>query len=138
MMSHSQEPAVLAEQARIMVDAGCMCVYVVDSAGALVPPAAAARVAAVLAAIGDEAQGGFHGHENLACGVANSLAALEAGAVQIDGSLRRMGAGAGNTPTEALEKMGVRTGLDVACWPTPPRTSCARSWDESARWIAWR
>jgi 4-hydroxy 2-oxovalerate aldolase len=117
MMSHSQEPTVLAEQARIMVDAGCMCVYVVDSAGALIPSAAAARVDAVRDAIGDDAQVGFHGHENLACGVANSLAALEAGAVQLDGSLRRMGAGAGNTPTEALaavlEKMGLRTGLDV-------------------------
>ncbi|HEU4702359.1 MAG TPA: 4-hydroxy-2-oxovalerate aldolase, partial [Conexibacter sp.] len=44
-------------------------------------------------------------------------AAIDAGAVQVDGSVRRMGAGAGNTPTEALaavlEKLGVRTGLDV-------------------------
>ena len=36
MMSHTQPPEVLAKQARIMVDAGCQCVYVVDSAGALV------------------------------------------------------------------------------------------------------
>jgi 4-hydroxy 2-oxovalerate aldolase len=117
MMSHSQPPEVLAAQARTMVEAGCACVYIVDSAGALVPPAAAARVAAVADAIGDAAQVGFHGHENLACGVANTLAAIEAGAVQVDGSTRRMGAGAGNTPTEALaavlEKLGVRTGLDV-------------------------
>jgi 4-hydroxy 2-oxovalerate aldolase len=117
MMAHSAEPAVLAEQARIMVDAGCMCVYVVDSAGALVPAQAAARVDAVHDAVGDDAQVGFHGHENLACGVGNSVAAIGAGAVQIDGSLRRMGAGAGNTPTEALaavlEKMGLRTGLDT-------------------------
>jgi 4-hydroxy 2-oxovalerate aldolase len=117
MMSHSQPPAVLAEQARIMVGAGCDCVYVVDSAGALVPPATATRVDAVRAAIGDEAQVGFHGHENLACGVANTLAAIDAGAVQVDGSTRRMGAGAGNTPTEALaavlERLEIRTGLDV-------------------------
>lgn len=117
MMSHSQPPEVLAEQARIMVDAGCQCVYVVDSAGALVPPATADRVAAVLAEIGAEAQVGFHGHENMACGVANTLAAIDAGALQVDASTRRMGAGAGNTPTEALaavlEKLGVRTGIDV-------------------------
>lgn len=117
MMSHSQPPEVLAEQARIMVDAGCACIYVVDSAGALVPPQATARVRAVAEAVGDAAQVGFHGHENLACGVANTLAAIEAGAVQVDGSARRMGAGAGNVPTEALaavlEKLGLRTGLDV-------------------------
>jgi 4-hydroxy 2-oxovalerate aldolase len=118
MMSHSQPGEALACQARIMVDAGAQCVYVVDSAGAMVPPMAAERVAAVVTEIGTEAQVGFHGHENLACGVANTLAAIEAGAVQIDGSTRRMGAGAGNAPTEALaavlDKLGQRTGIDVA------------------------
>jgi 4-hydroxy 2-oxovalerate aldolase len=117
MMSHSQGPGILAAQARIMADAGCQCVYVVDSAGALVPPAARARVHAVASALGGDAQVGFHGHENLACGVANTLAGIEAGAVQVDASLRRMGAGAGNVPTEALaavlERLGLRTGLDV-------------------------
>jgi 4-hydroxy 2-oxovalerate aldolase len=118
MMSHSQPPEVLAGQARIMADAGATCVYVVDSAGAMVPPDAASRVEAVRDAIGADAQVGFHGHENLACGVANTLAAIDAGATNVDGSARRMGAGAGNTPTEALaavlEKLGVRTGIDVA------------------------
>jgi 4-hydroxy 2-oxovalerate aldolase len=118
MMSHSQPADVLAEQARIMAGSGCSCVYVVDSAGALVPPAVAERVAAVAAALDGGAQVGFHGHENLACGVANTLAAIDAGAAQVDGSTRRMGAGAGNTPTEALaavlEKLGIRTGIDVA------------------------
>jgi 4-hydroxy 2-oxovalerate aldolase len=117
MMSHSQPPSVLAEQARIMAGAGCQCVYVVDSAGALVPPAVAERVEAVLAAVDSDTQVGFHGHENLACGVANTLAAIDAGARQVDGSTRRMGAGAGNTPTEALvavlEKLGIDTGVDV-------------------------
>jgi len=117
MMSHSQPPETLAAQARIMADAGCQCVYVVDSAGALVPDAAGARVAALVAELGADAQVGFHGHDNLACAVANTLAAIGAGAVQVDASTRRMGAGAGNTPTEALaavlEKLGVRTGLDV-------------------------
>jgi 4-hydroxy 2-oxovalerate aldolase len=117
MMSHSQPPETLARSARRMVDAGAQCVYVVDSAGALIPREAAHRIAAVAAELGDAAQVGFHGHENLACGVANTLAAIDAGAVQVDASTRRMGAGAGNTPTEALaavlEKQGVVTGLDV-------------------------
>jgi 4-hydroxy 2-oxovalerate aldolase len=117
MMAHTQPPAGLARQARIMVDAGCQCVYIVDSAGALILDQAADRVAAVVAELGDQAQVGFHGHENLALGVANSMLAVRAGAVQIDGSTRRFGAGAGNTPCEALvavcDRLGIRTGIDV-------------------------
>jgi 4-hydroxy 2-oxovalerate aldolase len=117
MMAHSQPPEVLAAQARIMADAGCQCVYVVDSAGALVLEEAATRVAAVVAEVGDDAQVGFHGHENLGLSVANSVLAVRAGAVQIDGSTRAFGAGAGNTPLECFaavaERLGIITGLDV-------------------------
>ncbi|MDT7726586.1 MAG: 4-hydroxy 2-oxovalerate aldolase [Actinomycetota bacterium] len=117
MLSHMIEPDELAAQARIMADAGCQCVYVVDSAGALLPDDAAARVRALVAELGDDAQVGLHGHQNLCLGVANSIAAYQAGARQIDGTLCALGAGAGNSPTEVLaavfEKMGVHTGLDV-------------------------
>jgi len=117
MMAHSQPPEVIAAQARIMVDAGCQCVYVVDSAGALVLEQTGDRVAAVCAEIGQQAQVGFHGHENLALGVANSIIAIRSGAVQIDACTRRFGAGAGNTPTEALvavcDRLGIRTGIDT-------------------------
>ncbi|MFF0493248.1 4-hydroxy-2-oxovalerate aldolase [Nocardia sp. NPDC004068] len=116
MMSHSQPPEVLAKQARIMADAGCQCVYVVDSAGALVLEQVSDRVAALVAELGDDAQVGFHGHENLDLGNANSVFAIRAGATQIDGSARRFGAGAGNTPVEALvavcDKLNIRTGID--------------------------
>ncbi len=117
MMAHSQPPEVLAKQARIMVDAGCQCVYVVDSAGAMVLEQVSDRVEAMVAEIGGEAQVGFHAHENLALGVANSILAYRAGATQIDACTRRFGAGAGNTPSEALvavcDKLGIRTGIDV-------------------------
>ncbi|GAB1511030.1 4-hydroxy-2-oxovalerate aldolase [Actinophytocola sp. KF-1] len=117
MLSHMITPDALAAQARVMVDAGCECVYVVDSAGALLPDEAAARVAALVAEIGVQAQVGLHGHQNLSLGVANSLAAYQAGARQIDGTLCALGAGAGNSPTEVLAaafaKMGVPTGLDL-------------------------
>ena len=116
MMSHTQPPEVLAKQARIMVDAGCQCVYVVDSAGALIMEQTADRVAALVAEIGDVADVGFHGHENLGLGVANTIIAARAGATQIDGSVRRFGAGAGNTPLEAFigvcDKLGWTTGVD--------------------------
>jgi 4-hydroxy 2-oxovalerate aldolase len=117
MMAHSSPPEDLAKQARIMADAGCQCVYVVDSAGALVMEQVGDRVSALVAELGDDAQVGFHGHENLALGVGNSIVAARAGALQIDGSTRRFGAGAGNTPIEAFaaaaEKIGIRTGIDV-------------------------
>ncbi|HWE54201.1 MAG TPA: 4-hydroxy-2-oxovalerate aldolase [Acidimicrobiales bacterium] len=117
MMAHSASPEKLAQQARIMADAGCQCVYVVDSAGAMVMEDASDRVAAVVAELGADAQVGFHGHENLSLSVANTVLAIRAGAVQVDGSTRRFGAGAGNTSVEALaavlERLDIRTGIDV-------------------------
>jgi 4-hydroxy 2-oxovalerate aldolase len=117
MLSHKASPEKLAEQARIMVDAGAQCVYVVDSAGALILDTAQERIQSVLDEIGHEAQVGFHGHQNLSMGIANSVLAYQAGAKQIDGALCALGAGAGNSPTEVLaatyERMGIRTGIDL-------------------------
>ncbi len=118
MLSHRLAPGELAEQARVMVDAGAQCVYVVDSAGALVLGEAQQRIAALVEEIGREAQVGFHGHQNLSLGVANSVLAQQSGALQIDGALCALGAGAGNAPTEVLSatfgRLGVETGIDVA------------------------
>lgn len=118
MLSHSTTPEVLARNARTMVDAGAQCVYVVDSAGALLLSDAQERVKAVIDEVSrDGAQVGFHGHQNLSLGVANSVLAYQAGAKQIDGALCALGAGAGNSPTEVLaatfERMGIRTGIDL-------------------------
>ena len=116
MMSHSTAPEALARQARIMADAGCQCVYVVDSAGAMILEDASNRVAALVDELGGDAQVGFHAHQNLSLAVANSVHAIRAGAVQVDGSTRGFGAGAGNAPVEALvavcTKLGLRTGVD--------------------------
>jgi 4-hydroxy 2-oxovalerate aldolase len=118
MLAHRVDPAALARQARIMADAGAQCVYVVDSAGALVLSDAQARVRALVAELGGDAQVGFHGHQNLSLGVANSVLACQEGASQVDGALCALGAGAGNAPTEVLaatfDRLGVRTGIDVA------------------------
>ena len=118
MLSHMADPATLARQARIMTNAGCQCVYVVDSAGALIMRQASERVEALVQELGDDAQVGFHGHQNLSLGVANTLLAYEAGARQLDGSTAGLGAGAGNTPTEILvavmDRLGIETGIDVA------------------------
>jgi 4-hydroxy 2-oxovalerate aldolase len=118
MLAHRSEPAALAKQARIMADAGAQCVYVVDSAGALVLGEAQARVQALVDEIGHQAQVGFHGHQNLSLGIANSVLAYQHGATQIDGALCALGAGAGNAPTEILaatfDRLGIETGVDVS------------------------
>jgi 4-hydroxy-2-oxovalerate aldolase len=117
MMSHMLEPAPLAEQARLMAEYGARVVYVVDSAGALVPASAAARVQALRDALPPEVEVGFHAHNNLGCGVGNALAAVEAGATWLDGSLRGLGAGAGNAQLEvlaaALERSGHETNAEL-------------------------
>lgn len=115
MMSHSQPPEKLAEQAKLMDSYGAGCVYVVDSAGALLPSGARERVVALKDAV--SCQVGFHAHNNLGSAIGNTVAAIEEGVDQVDGTLRGLGAGAGNAPTElvsaVLDRMGYETGLDT-------------------------
>lgn len=115
MMSHMASPQKLVEQAKLMESYGADAVYVVDSAGAMLPKDAAERIRALKQSIGIDI--GFHGHNNLSLAMANTLAAIEEGAVRIDGSVRCLGAGAGNTQTEVLiavlERMGIHTGVDL-------------------------
>ena len=141
MMAHRTSPEDLAKQARIMVDAGCQCPYVTDSAGALLMHDARARFEALLAEVGDEAWVGYHGHQNLSLGVANSVIAAEVGVKEIDGSLCALGAGSGNSPTE-VHRRGVRPawasrpGSTSPRCSTPPRTSCAPTCTAGRRWTA--
>lgn len=147
MMAHKTDPENLAKQARIMVDAGCQAPYVTDSAGALLMDDARARFEALVAEVGDEAWVGYHGHQNMGLGVANSVIAHQAGVRYIDGSLCALGAGAGNSPTEVLgavfDRLGVATGLDAGLlldaaeevvrpylsrWPKMDRNAIVQGW----------
>ncbi|WP_027014341.1 4-hydroxy-2-oxovalerate aldolase AphG [Comamonas composti] len=117
MMAHMNSAQGLVTQAKLMESYGANCIYVTDSAGYLLPDQVKERIAAVRAALKPETELGFHGHHNLAMGVANSIAAVEAGANRIDAAAAGLGAGAGNTPMEVLvavcERMGIQTGVDV-------------------------
>lgn len=117
MMAHMIEPEQLLEQAKLMESYGANCIYVTDSAGYMLPDDVTARVGLLREKLRPETELGFHGHHNLAMGVANSLAAVEAGARRIDCACGGMGAGAGNTPLEVFiavcNRMGIETGVDV-------------------------
>jgi 4-hydroxy-2-oxovalerate/4-hydroxy-2-oxohexanoate aldolase len=117
MMAHLNDSASLAKQGKLMESYGAQTVYVADSAGYMLPDDVRARVAALRDVLNPETAIGFHGHHNLGMSIPNSLAALEAGASRIDGSVAGLGAGAGNTPLEAFaavcERMGIETGIDL-------------------------
>lgn len=115
MMAHMASPEVIVEQAKLMESYGADVVYVTDSAGAMIPDQVRERVTALKENLSIPI--GFHAHNNLGLAVGNSLVAIEAGATYIDGSIRALGGGAGNTQTEVLiavlEKMGIETGVDL-------------------------
>ena len=117
MMAHMNSPEGLVGQALLMEGYGANCIYITDSAGYMLPDDVKVRIAAVRAALKPDTELGFHGHHNLAMGVANSIAAVEAGANRIDAAAAGLGAGAGNTPMEVFvagcARMGIETGVDV-------------------------
>jgi 4-hydroxy-2-oxovalerate/4-hydroxy-2-oxohexanoate aldolase len=117
MMAHLNNPEDLAKQGKLMESYGAQTVYITDSAGYMLPEHVKARVATLRAVLKPETEIGFHGHHNLGMGIANSIAAIEAGASRIDASVAGLGAGAGNTPLEVFvavcERMGIHTGCDL-------------------------
>ena len=117
MMAHMIEPEQLLEQALLMESYGANCIYATDSAGYMLPDDVTARIGLLREKLKPETEIGFHGHHNLSMGVANSIAAVAAGARRIDCACGGMGAGAGNTPMEVFvavcNRMGIETGVDV-------------------------
>lgn len=117
MMAHMADEKKVLEQALLMESYGANCIYCTDSAGYMLPDDVRIRISTLREHLKPETEIGFHGHHNLAMGVANSIAAIECGANRIDAAAAGLGAGAGNTPMEVLvavlTRMGIETGVDV-------------------------
>ncbi|WP_017922660.1 4-hydroxy-2-oxovalerate aldolase [Burkholderia glumae] len=113
MMSHMAAPAVLLSQARIMVESGATAITLMDSAGAYIPSDVKEKIGLLCANLSVPV--GFHGHNNLGLAVANTVVAVENGAVVVDGSILGFGAGAGNTPIEVVAAVLSKMNYRFAC-----------------------
>lgn len=115
MMSHMISAQELLEQALKMEEYGARGVLLMDSAGAYLPDDVTEKIETLVNGLKIDV--GFHAHNNLGMAVANSIAAVKAGATILDTTSRGLGAGAGNCQMEVvvavLHKMGIKTGLDL-------------------------
>jgi 4-hydroxy-2-oxovalerate aldolase len=114
MKTYALSPAEVAERAAQVAGDGAQIVCVVDSAGGMLPEDVSAYVTSIRQRL--DVAVGYHGHNNLDLAVANTLAAVNAGALVVDTSLRGMGRSAGNASTEktlfALLRRGIDLGID--------------------------
>lgn len=100
MLAHMSTPEKIAIEAQKMESYGADYINIADSAGHLLPQDVTNIIKTVKQAI--KIPVGFHAHNNMALAMGNSLAAIDAGATYIDGTLCGLGAGAGNTQIEVL------------------------------------
>lgn len=115
MMSHMLSPEMLVQEALKMESYGAEGITILDSAGSFLPDDVTERISLLCASL--KIPVGFHAHNNLGMAIANSLAAVKAGARIIDGSICGFGGGAGNASVELLAAVfkmnGFETGVDL-------------------------
>lgn len=112
MKTYVAPPNKFAEQVKRCFDSGAQCVYIVDSAGGMLPHEIERYIEAARKSV-PEVNLGFHGHNNLGLAVANSLFCAERGISIVDTSLQGLGRSAGNAPSSQLISVLMRAGFDL-------------------------
>lgn len=114
MKSYAMSPSGFAKKVLLSEAYGADIVYIVDSAGGMLPKEMEEYFYAIRKV--SSIPIGYHGHNNLGLAIGNSLRAVELGASIVDVSLQGFGRSAGNAPTElmlpALLRMGINLGID--------------------------
>jgi isopropylmalate/homocitrate/citramalate synthase len=121
------------------VEAGAQEVAVVDTIGIASPEAAAYLVGKTREWLGPEIPIHWHGHDDFGLGTAAAIAAVQAGATWVQGTVNGMGERAGNADLVeialALEALyGARTNLDLRQARTLARLVQERSGYQMAPW----
>jgi 2-isopropylmalate synthase len=96
------DPDYLDEVCRAVVEAGARTVNLPDTVGYSVPDEYGALIGRVARMLGDRAIVSVHCHDDLGLAVANSLAAVKAGARQVECTINGIGERAGNAALEEV------------------------------------
>ncbi len=96
------DPDYLEEVCRAVVAAGARTVNLPDTVGYSVPEEYGALIGRIAKALGDSAVVSVHCHDDLGLAVANSIAAVQAGARQIECTINGIGERAGNAALEEV------------------------------------
>jgi len=115
MKSYVCEPAEFAQRAALSASYGVDVLYVVDSSGGMLP-SDVERYFSAVAAVTDVPLA-FHAHNNLGLAMANTMQAIDCGAILVDSSLQGFGRSSGNAVTEivvaVLQRLGMAGGIDL-------------------------
>ncbi len=95
------------------VAGGAECVVLCDTNGAGLPSQISVAAASVVESVGGAAVVGIHTHNDAECGVANALAAVEAGARHVQGTVNGYGERTGNANLiSILPNLQLKLGYD--------------------------
>ena len=94
------------------INAGAKTINIPDTVGYLYPEEITARISEIVKFIGYRAVVSVHNHNDLGMATANSLAAIKAGARQVEGTINGIGERAGNAALEEIV-MAIKTRQDV-------------------------
>jgi 2-isopropylmalate synthase len=115
------EPEFLARISKAVVEAGARTVNIPDTVGYSIPSEFGVLIGGIARALGDSAIVSIHCHDDLGLAVANSIAAVQAGARQVECTINGIGERAGNCSLEEIV-MILKTRADIFPYYTAVNT----------------